>query len=398
MFYPLLKRLEASDMFNLQIVATGMHLSPEFGLTYREIEKDGLAINEKVEMLLSSDTSTGITKSIGIGILSFADVFERLNPDLLMVLGDRFETFAAALSAFMERIPIAHLHGGELTEGAIDDALRHSITKMSYLHFTSTEEYRRRVVQLGESPDRVFNVGALGLDNMNEIKPLSREELEGRLNFKFHHKTALLTYHPVTLENDSPEKQFKELLNALGDIKELKVIFTKPNADAGGRVIIKMIDEYERNNPDKAVSFLSMGTLNYLSAMKYADLVIGNSSSGIIEFPFFGKPTVNIGDRQKGRIRAESVIDCRPVKDDIAASIQKALSEDFRGLCKNTKNPYGDAGTSERIVTILEKELSKPMNLKKRFFDIKNLFPDDMSSGKPADTGDVDAEEKYFYC
>ncbi|MCK5504526.1 MAG: UDP-N-acetylglucosamine 2-epimerase (hydrolyzing), partial [Thermodesulfovibrionia bacterium] len=368
LFYPLLKRLQEDDMFDLQIVATGMHLSPEFGMTFREIEKDGFVINEKVEMLLSSDTETGITKSIGIGIVSFADVFNRLKPDLLIVLGDRFETFAAALSAFIAKIPIAHLHGGELTEGAIDDALRHSITKLSYLHFTSTEQYRRRVVQLGESPDRVFNAGALGIDNIHGTAFLSKEELESRLNFTFDQRTALVTFHPVTLEDAGSEEQFRELLNALEETEELKVIFTKPNADAGGRVIIRLIEEYASENPDKAVSFTSMGKLNYLSAMKHADIVIGNSSSGIIEFPSFGKPTVNIGDRQRGRIRAGSVIDCRPEKGAIQSAIKKALSDDFLLLCKNVKNPYGNAGAAERIVDILKSELSKKMNLKKGFF------------------------------
>ena len=398
LFYPLLKRLKNDATFDLQIVATGMHLSPEFGMTYQEIEEDGFDINEKVEMLLSSDTEVGISKSIGIGMLSFADVFERLKPDLLIVLGDRFETFAAALSAFIAKIPIAHLHGGELTEGVIDDALRHCITKMSCFHFTSTEKYRKRVIQLGESPDRVFNVGAIGLDNINETELLQKEELENRLCFKFNGKTALVTFHPVTLENHSSEKQFKELLHALEDMKELKIIFTKPNADTDGRVIIELINKYGKSKPGKAISFSSMGRLNYLSAMKYVDVVIGNSSSGIIEFPSFGKATVNIGERQTGRIKAESIIDCRPVKGDIDAAIKKALSDDFRSLCKNVKNPYGKAGTAERIVDILKSELSKTMNLKKSFFDMKNISMDNIQAMGCTDTGDVNAEEKYLYC
>ncbi len=398
LFYPLLKRLENDDLFELQIIATGMHLSPEFGLTYKEIEEDGFIINEKVEMLLSSDTENGISKSIGIGIISFADVFERLDPDLLIVLGDRFETFAAVVTAFISRIPVAHLHGGELTEGAIDDALRHSITKMSYFHFTSTEEYRRRVVQLGEYPDRVFNVGALGIDNIKEISPISLEELEESLQFKFNKRIALVTFHPVTLENNSSEKQFQELLEALETVQDLKVIFTLPNADANGRVIIKMIKEYEHNNSEWTVSFSSMGKENYLSAMKYADIVIGNSSSGIIEFPSFKKPTVNIGDRQKGRIRAESVIDCRPVKEEIASAIERALSDGFLRTCNKVENPYGDGGTSEIIVNILKQELSKPVNLKKGFLDFKNLSLDEIQAIGFAETGDLNAEEKYLYC
>ena len=398
LLYPLLKRLEKDEMFELQIIATGMHLSPEFGMTYREIEEDGFLINEKVEMLLSSDTQTAITKSVGIGIMSFADVFKRMKPDLLIVLGDRFETFAAAVSAFMAQIPIAHLHGGELTEGVIDDAFRHSITKMSYLHFTSAEEYRRRVIQLGESPERVFNAGALGLDNINKTELLSKEELESRLNFKFSGKTVLVTFHPATLDRESSGEQFRELLNALDNIKELKVIFTKPNADADGRIIIKMIDEYVRANNEKAMSSKSLGKLNYLSAMKHADLVIGNSSSGIIEFPSFNKPTVNIGDRQRGRIKSQSIIDCRPRKDDIGAAIKKALSDDFRKVCEKTENPYGDGNSSERIVAILKKELMKPMDLKKSFFDMNNIPLDGVRENDIADTGDVNAEEKYLYC
>ncbi|GBD95709.1 MAG TPA: UDP-N-acetylglucosamine 2-epimerase (hydrolyzing) [Nitrospirae bacterium] len=398
LFYPLLKRLENNATFDLQIVATGMHLSPEFGMTYQEIEEDGFDIKEKVEMLLSSDTGVGISKSIGIGMLSFADVFERLKPDLLIVLGDRFEIFAAVLSAFIAKIPIAHLHGGELTEGVIDDALRHSITKMSCFHFTSTEKYRKRVIQLGESPDRVFNVGAIGLDNINETELLQKEELENRIYFKFNGKTALVTFHPVTLENNSSEKQFKELLYALEEIKELKIIFTKPNADTDGRVIIELINEYGKSNPGKAISFSSMGRLNYLSAMKYVELVIGNSSSGIIEFPSFGKPTVNIGERQRGRIKAESVIDCGPVKDDIKAAIKKALSDDFRGSCEEMKNPYGNGGASEKIVNILKDKLSGPINLKKAFFDIKKFSLDEMKADKIENRGDVNAAERYIHC
>ncbi|MFQ5456323.1 MAG: UDP-N-acetylglucosamine 2-epimerase [Nitrospirota bacterium] len=386
LFYPLLKSLKRDDDLCLQIVATGMHLSPEFGLTYKEIVKDGFRIDEKVEMLLDSDSETGISKSIGLGIIGFTDAFCRLKPHLVMILGDRFESFASAVSAFVLRIPIAHIHGGEVTEGVIDDALRHSITKMSFFHFTSTERYRKRVIQLGESPDRVFNVGALGLDNIKETGLLSKSEIEGELGFRFplsscplpseervrvRGKTALVTYHPVTLEVNSSKQQFKKLLHALIEFKDLKVIFTKPNADMDTRVITRLIDEYVRNNPEKAVSFQSLGRLRYLSAMRYIDIVIGNSSSGIIETPSFGKPTVNIGDRQKGRIKAESVIDCRGEIGEIKAAIKKALSDRFQQFCKTVKNPYGDGRTSERIITILKDRLSRSISLKKGFFDIK---------------------------
>lgn len=372
LFYPLLKRMKKDDFFELQILVTGMHLSPEFGLTYQEIEEDGFLINEKVEMLLSSDTGVGVSKSIGLGIIGFADAFDRLKPDLVVLLGDRFETFAAAVSAFVAKIPIAHLYGGEVTEGVIDDAFRHSITKMSYLHFTSAEEYKKRVIQLGESPDRVFNVGALGLDNIKDMKPLSKKELESQLNFKFGEKTALVTYHPVTLENNNSEQQFKELLFILKGFKDLKIIFTRPNADTGGRIIINLIDEYVQKNSNKTMNFKSLGRLKYLSTLRYVDLVIGNSSSGIIEAPSFGIPTVNIGDRQKGRIKAESIIDCSQVKKDIRAAIKKALSDDFKRVCKTVKNPYGDGKASEKIVSILKNKLLKPIVLKKEFFDQVN--------------------------
>jgi len=398
LFYPLLKRLKCEYEFKIRVVATGMHLCPEFGLTYKEIEADGFPVDEKIEMLLSSDTVTGISKSVGIGIISFADVFERLKPDLVIVLGDRFETFAASVAAFIARIPVAHLHGGEVTDGVIDDSLRHAITKMSYLHFTSAEKYRQRVIQLGESPDRVFNVGGLGIDNIKQKRLLSKPELEERLNFKLGKKTALVTYHPVTLENATSEKQFCELLKALDEFDDLKIIFTHPNADADGRVIIRLIDDYVTSNPEKARSFRSLGALKYLSAVKYVDLVAGNSSSGIIEAPSFQKPVVNIGDRQKGRIKAASIIDCMPVHDDIAAAIKKALSADFRNACMHVTNPYGDGNAAERIVDILKCELLKQITLKKGFFDVNDIMTDRNGLNNGRNTGDADARKKYINC
>lgn len=398
LFYPLLQKLKNDNYFKLQIAATGMHLSPEFGLTYREIEKDGFSINEKVEMLLSSDTDSGISKSVGIGIISFSDVFKRLKPDLLVVLGDRFETFAAAVSAHICRIPIAHLNGGELTEGVIDDAFRHSITKMSYFHFCSTEQYRRRVIQLGESPDRVFNVGALGIDNIKDTELLSRKQLEKELKFKLSGKTALVTFHPVTLEHGSSQEQFQNLLNVLDGMKDLNIIFTRPNADTDGREIINLIDKYAGSNPERTLSVSSLGRVRYLSALKYVDLVIGNSSSGIIETPSFHKPTVNIGDRQRGRIKAESIIDCSPAVSDMYDAVSKALSENFRSFCKTINNPYGDGGTAERIINILKENMPKTITLKKYFFDNQNLSTDEISSEIEEDTGDVNVRKKYLYC
>lgn len=371
LFYPLLKKIKVDGQLELQICVSGMHLSPEFGLTYKVIENDGFEVNEKVEMLLSSDTEVGVTKSIGLGIIGFADTLNRLKPDLLILLGDRFETLAAAITALIARIPIAHLYGGELTEGVIDEAIRHSITKMSILHLVSTEEYKRRVIQLGEEPDRVFNVGALGIDNIKNLKLLKKDELERELNIKFGKRNVLVTFHPVTLEKNTAENQFGELLGALDQFKDLKIIFTKPNSDPNGRVLIKYIDEYVSSNPDRAVSFVSMGQLNYLSAIQHVDVVLGNSSSGIIEVPSLGKPTVNIGDRQKGRIKAESVIDCKPQKASIVKSLEKAFTPEFSEFCKTVKNPYGDGNSAEVILDILKTRIGKLTSLKKTFYNLR---------------------------
>ena len=370
LFCPLLFRIKEDEFLELQVVATGMHLSQEFGLTYKEIERDGFTIDEKVDLLLSSDTEVGVSKSIGRGISGFADAYERLKPDMVVLLGDRFETFAAAVSAYIAKIPIVHLYGGEVTEGAFDEALRHSITKMSYLHFTSREAYTNRVIQLGESPERVFTVGALGLDNINNIKLLSKEGLEGQLKFRFDRKTALVTYHPVTLESNTSKEQFQTLLSALDNFKDLKVIFTKPNADTDGSVISNLIDEYVQKNPEKSLSFASLGQLKYLSLLQHVDLVVGNSSSGIIEVPSFGKPTVNVGDRQRGRLKGESIIDCGCGEEDIKSAIEKALSHSFQLFCETVENKYGDGNASGRIVKILKEKILGPISLKKKFFDV----------------------------
>lgn len=366
---PLIKRINEDNQLELQIIATGMHLSPEFGSTYKEIENDGFNIDEKIEILLSSDTPVGISKSIGLGIIGFADVFERLKPDMIIILGDRYEVFAAASAAMVSRIPIAHLHGGETTEGAIDEAIRHSITKMSYLHFTSTEKYRQRVIQLGEDPERVFNVGAIGIESIKELKLLNKSELEKSISFKLDKKTALVTFHPVTLENNTSKKQFKELLNALDKFKDLKIIFTKANSDTNGRIINSMIDEYVYSNKNRTIAFTSIGQLRYLSAMKYIDLVIGNSSSGIIEAPSFNVPTINIGDRQKGRTQAQSIINCKPIKQDIYYSIIKALSEKFINSIKDASNPYGNGVVSKKILMRIKESLNTGIELKKVFYD-----------------------------
>lgn len=367
---PLIKRIKEDNDLQLQLVATGMHLSPEFGLTYKEIEEDGFIIDEKVEILLSSDTAVGISKSMGLAMIGFADIFERLKPDMLVILGDRYEIFAATSAAMTARIPIAHIHGGETTEGAIDEVMRHSITKMSYLHFTSTEEYRKRVIQLGEEPSRVFNVGAIGIESIKTLYLLDKKELEESIKFKFGEKTALITFHPVTLEDDTSKKQFKDLLNVLDRFPNLKLIFTKANSDTNGRIINYMIDEYVNENKNRAISFTSMGQLRYLSAMRYSDIVIGNSSSGIIETPTFKVPTINIGDRQKGRIQAGNIINCKPIEKAIYKSIELGLSDSFEKKIENVKNPYGEGNVTEGILHIIKDFTGKNINLKKKFYDL----------------------------
>jgi UDP-hydrolysing UDP-N-acetyl-D-glucosamine 2-epimerase len=365
---PLMDEIRSDPDLELQIIASCMHLSPEFGLTYKEIENDGFTIDEKIEMLLSSDTPSGIVKSMGLGMIGYTDALNRLKPDITVVLGDRFEALAFAIASFVNRTPIAHLYGGEATEGLIDEGIRHCITKLSYLHFTSTEEYRRRVIQLGEEPHRVFNVGALGIDNIKKMKLLTKNEIESKLGIKFKSKNLLITYHPVTLKKDESEKEFKALLNVLKELEDTLLIFTKPNADTEGRKIIKLIEEFVKENGDKAVVFTSLGQLNYLSIMQYVDAVVGNSSSGIIEAPSLKVPTINIGDRQKGRIRAESVISCKGVEDEIKKAINIIYDENFRRKVKDVRNPYGDGNSAKRIKEILK--TYKINSIEKSFYNI----------------------------
>lgn len=365
----LMKRINDCPDMQLQIIATNMHLSPEFGLTYREIEADGFHIDKKVEMLLSSDTRNATTKSLGLGIIGFADAFEDLAPDMVVILGDRYEMLGAASAALLYGIPIAHISGGDVTEGAYDDAIRHSISKMSHLHFTSAEEYRQRVIQLGEQPDRVFNFGAIGLDNMRQIQFLDRQSLEQSIGFEIGEDCILVTYHPVTMERNSAETQFGALLEAI-DRVGCRVIFTKPNSDSDGRIIIKMIDEYVAANSDKAACYTSLGYVRYLSALQFVKAAVGNSSSGILEVPSFGIPTVNIGDRQKGRLRADSVIDCNTDVDSIEKSIRSALSQEWQTIARNATNPYEQPDTVARIFEVLQQcDLSQMKQ--KRFYDIR---------------------------
>jgi len=369
LLYWTIKALSEDNFFSLQLCATGMHLSPEFGLTYKLIEKDGFKITSKIETLLSSDSSIGISKSIGLGVISFSEEFKRLKPDLILVVGDRFEILSASIAAMISKIPIAHCHGGEATEGLIDEPIRHSITKMSHIHFTSTDEYSKRVIQLGESPNSVFNVGGLGIENIKKLKLLSKYDFEKAIDFKLSKINFLITFHPVTLENLTAETQFSELLKSLKLIKNAKIIFTKPNADTNGRPIIKLIDEFVLNNSNQSTSFISMGQLNYLSCIQFVDAVIGNSSSGLCEVPSFKKPTINIGDRQKGRIMAKSVISCKPLSSDIKKSIKKIYDNDFIDSLRDIKNPYGEGGSSEQILKKL-KSIDYDCLLMKSFYDL----------------------------
>lgn len=367
---PLIEKISADDDFTLQLLVTGAHLSPEFGLTYKQIEADGYAIDEKVEMLLSSDTAEGITKSMGLGMIGYADALKRLNPDLLVILGDRYEMLAVASTALIFRVPIAHIHGGELTEGAYDDAIRHAITKMSALHFTSTEAYRQRVIQLGEQPGHVFNVGAIGLDNFRSLKLLSKNEIEKELNIKFNRYNYLIGFHPETLSESSVEEQFNELLAAIDTQEESFFIFTKANADTDGRIINQMMEAYVQAHPEKSVLFVSLGILRYLSVMKQVTAVIGNSSSGILEAPSAETPTINIGERQKGRIQADSIINCRANKEEISRAIDEVKSHLFRVKLKGVTNPYGNGTASGQIMQIF-KSLSTDTLKQKTFYDIK---------------------------
>jgi len=360
--------IQDSELLDLQLIVTGMHLSPEFGLTVQEIEADGFRIDRKVEMLLSSDTPVGITKSMGLAMIGFADALAELQPDLLLVLGDRYEIFAAASSAMIARIPIAHLHGGESTEGVIDEPIRHSISKMAHLHFVAADEYRQRVMQLGEHPERIFKVGGLGIDNILRLKLLSRSELEESLNFKLAHRNLLITFHPVTLEDRTSGEQMKALLMALGELDDTGLIFTMPNADTDGRILFQQINEFCASH-SQARAYTSLGQLRYLSCIKHVDGVIGNSSSGLVEVPSFHKGTINIGDRQRGRLRASSVIDCSADTISISKAIEHLFSPLFSSSLPSTKNPYGTGGASAAIVKTLEKTSFDNL-LKKSFFNI----------------------------
>jgi UDP-hydrolysing UDP-N-acetyl-D-glucosamine 2-epimerase len=370
--YGLMSRLmqlikEDAD-FQLQIIATNMHLSVEHGETYKEIEADGFSIDKKVPILSGYDTTNAIAKSVGTGIMGFADAYEELKPDMLMVLGDRYEILAAVSAALFYKIPVIHLYGGEITEGAFDDAIRHAVTKMSHLHFTSTEEYRRRVIQMGENPETVYYVGALGCDNIGQVSFLGKKDLEKSLDFPLDRNTILVTFHPVTMESNTAETQFSELLSALGDFKNLRLIFTMPNSDTDSRIIMESIKNYVAKNSERAIWFTSLGMRRYLSTLQYVGAVVGNSSSGIVEVPSFHIPTINIGDRQKGRIAAKSVVNCLPVKDDIKNKLAIVTKAGYIDSLKDVVNPYDKPDTAHEIVRIIKENLNIPAT--KIFYDI----------------------------
>ena len=368
LLYWLMKEIQSDKDLELQIIVTGMHLSPEFGFTYKEIEKD-FKIDKKIEIVLSSDTSVGISKSMGLAQISFAESYQDLKPDIIVVLGDRYEIFSSVSAAMIARIPIAHISGGETTEGAFDEAIRHSITKMSHFHFTATEKYKTRVIQLGENPKTVFNVGGMGVENIKRLQLLNKEEFEKSIDFKLNEKNILVTFHPVTLEAGTSKKQFQEILNVIDELKDTNIIFTKANSDTDGRVINQMIDKYVTKNPHKSIGFSSLGQLRYLSALKYVDAVIGNSSSGLSETPSFKIGAINIGDRQKGRIRADNVIDCLPKKASIKNAFEMLYSKEFQSVIKNSDNPFGDRHSSKIMMKVL-KTVKLTNVIKKSFYDL----------------------------
>jgi len=368
---PLMARIRADKNLRLQVIASGMHLSAKFGSTYKEILKDGFTIGYKAFMPVEGDTPLELCSTVSAGLTAIGRAYHKLKPDAVVILGDRFEALSAAIAAVFLRVPIIHLHGGESTFGLIDEPIRHSITKMSWLHFTSTETYRNRVIQLGENPKMVFNTGAIGLDNIASMKLLSRKELSNQLKMDLSGKLAAITFHPVTLDSESPGKQFSALLEALDSFPEFKLIFTMPNADPGNREIVKLIEHYVLKNPSKARAFASLGQLRYLSLLKHAAIVLGNSSSGLIEAPSFLIPTVNIGDRQKGRVQGPSVINCPPQRTAIVSAIKKGLSRGFAEKCLAAKNPYGAGNTAPKILRAIKNSLRGSVDLKKVFYDLK---------------------------
>lgn len=363
--------IEDDKDLELNLIVTGTHLSSDYGLTVKEIEQDGWPISEKIDILMNSNDSQGIAKTMGIALISFGEVFTRNKPDMLIVLGDRYELIPICSAAMVSRIPIAHISGGETTQGAIDECIRHSITKMSFLHFPGCEEYRRRIIQLGENPDRVFNFGDVGVENIQKIKCLSKKELEERIQFKLDKPYYSVTFHPVTLEDNSALNQIEELLQAIDDFDQCKFIFTYANADMGGEIINKRIEHYV-NEHKNCIAFKSMGSLNYLSSLKYAEGIIGNSSSGIVEAPCFKIPTINIGNRQAGRLQANSIINVTANASEIKKAIQETMLPSNKLKYQKTNHPYAGGNTASNIVNTIKEFLKEDeINLQKEFYDVK---------------------------
>ena len=369
LLYWLIKGLKKEKQFDLSIITTGMHFKSKFGNTHKEIIKDGFKITKKINILSSLNTAKGSLLSTSKGISEFSKYFDKNKPDLLIILGDRFEIFSAVISAYFLNIPIVHISGGELTYGALDDAIRHSITKMSWWHFVSTKEYMKRVIQLGEDPNRVFVVGGLGAESIKKTKLINKKSLEKIIKFKFGKKNLIVTYHPETLQPNNAKRQFSEVLKSLKGISNLKIIFTATNADAEGNIINKMIKEFVNKNPKNTKFIKSFGRISYLSTLKFVDGIVGNSSSGITEAPVFNIGTVNIGDRQNGRIKPKSVIDCKAEKQNIQRSIKKIYSKNFQKKLKNIDNIYYKGNTSDKIINKI-KTFKLPNQLKKSFYDI----------------------------
>lgn len=364
---PLIDKILASTKLRLQLVVTGTHLSKYYGLTYKEIQKNGHKINKKIPILTNSDTKYNICQSVSEGIQKFAEVFKKLSPDIILILGDRYEIFAAASAAMLSQIPIAHIHGGELTEGAMDDSIRHAITKMSHVHFVAHKKYKNRVIQLGEQPNTVYNVGGLGIDNLKDIRLLKKHELEKKLEIKFNCKNLIVVFHPVTLELKTSKKQFQNLLSVLKSLKKTNLFFTFSNADTDNLIINKLILDFTKTNQNSFV-FKSLGQVNFLSMLNNVDGLIGNSSSGLTEMPSFKKATIDIGNRQKGRLKADSIIECEPKKECIKKAIEKIYTKDFQKSLQNVINPYGSGGASNKIISILE-NLKLDYILHKKFYD-----------------------------
>jgi UDP-hydrolysing UDP-N-acetyl-D-glucosamine 2-epimerase len=371
LLYWLLKEIENDQDLQLQLIVTGMHLSPEFGMTVKQIEQDGLSIDKKLEMLLSSDSGVAMSKSVGLGCIGFADAYEDLQPDIVVLLGDRFEILAAATAAMLQRIPLAHIHGGESTEGAVDEAIRHAVSKMAHLHFVAAEPYRRRVIQLGEQPERVFNVGAPGLDYISRAQLLDRKAFEQSINFELGTVNFLITYHPETLSAADSLHAIHQLLTALQHFPQAKLIFTAANADINGRAINQVVADFVEQQAQRCVLFTSLGQIRYLSALRHVDVVIGNSSSGIIEVPVFRKPTVNIGDRQAGRLQASSIINCQSEVAEIVQAIEQALSPAFHQSLASVQSLYGDGRAASQIAHLL-KTTNIQQIIRKRFYDLTN--------------------------